>query len=360
MTNNNLVTTIEFGDRRIGAGHPVVIIAEIGVNHEGDFDVCKEMVMRATESGADAIKLQTIDADENYVRGTESYKLFSSCSLTADQTGQIFQLARNNGMEAFTTAGDFATLDWVEELSPAAHKISSGLFTHLPLVRHAAKTGRTLLMSTGAATIDQIDESVNFARRAGCREIGLFQCTSIYPAPPETLNLANLPWLADRYQLPTGYSDHTEGIAAAAYAVASGAVMIEKHFTLDKTRPGFDHRLSLMPADFKAMVKGIREVETMMGRPGKSLEGEELQKADELHRVLVAKRAIEKDEEFTEENLGAKRPLPQKLGLAPRYFDEILGKKATRRLQPDDPVTADVAGISNPGMGSDIDKKPTK
>lgn len=336
---------IKFGSRWIGADHPVITIAEIGINHEGDIGACKAMIERAAEGGADAIKLQTVDPDENYVRGTESHKLFGSCQLTVDQTAKMFDFGRSLGTEVLTTAGDGATLDWVEELSPAAHKISSGLFTHLPLIRQAAETGRTLLMSTGAATVEDIDETVDFVRRAGGNQIGLFQCTSIYPAPPETLNLSNLSWMTKRYGLPVGFSDHSDGIFAASHAVSAGAVMIEKHFTLDASRSGYDHRLSLEPDEFAAMVKNIRMAEGMMGKAGKLLEGEEVSKADELHRVLVARRAISEGEEFSSQNVGVKRPLPGKLGLKPKFFDQILGKKATRTLTPDEPITADAAGL---------------
>ncbi len=345
MNGNGEIAPIKFGSRRIGTGSPVVTIAEIGINHEGDVGACKAMIELAGEAGADAIKLQTVDPDENYVRGTESYKLFSSCPLTDDETGQMFDLGRHLGMEVLTTAGDIATLEWVEELSPAAHKISSGLFTHLPLIRRAAETGRTLLMSTGAASAEEIDETVGYARASGGQDIGLFQCTSLYPAPIATLNLANLPWMAKRYHLPVGFSDHTDGIVAACHAVAAGAVMVEKHFTYDKSRPGFDHRLSIEHEEFAAMISGIRDAETMMGVPGKSLEGAELNAAGELHRILVARCGIEKGEAFTISNLAVKRPLPGKLGLAPKYFDLVLGNKASKALQRDEPVTAEIAGL---------------
>ena len=150
--------------------------------------------------------------------------------------------------------------------------------------------------------------------------------------------------MTERYRLPVGFSDHTDGISAASHAVSAGAVMIEKHFTLDDSRSGYDHRLSLEPDSFATMVKNIRTAETMMGKAGKQLGEEELTKADELHRVLVAREEIVEGEEFSVANVGIKRPLPGKLGLKPKFFDQLLGRKATRNLAPDEPITAESAG----------------
>ena len=184
------VPAVPFGSRVIGPGAPVAVIAEIGINHEGDAGTCARMIEAAAAAGADAIKLQTIDADENYVRGTESYELFHKSGLGREGTAEMFEFARRNGVEPFTTAGDPATLEWVDRLAPAAHKFSSGLLTNGPLIRRAAETGRTLLMSTGMAEVADVDAAVAAAVGDGRRPVGLFQCTSLYPAPPETLNLA--------------------------------------------------------------------------------------------------------------------------------------------------------------------------
>ncbi len=330
---------IPFGKRFIGPRHPVVVIAEIGINHEGNVDTCARMIEAAVASGADAVKLQTIDADENYVRGTESHRIFSDSALSREDTYRMFELGRNLDVEVFTTCGDFATLDWVDQLNPSAHKISSGLFTNLPFIRRAAETGRTLLMSTGAAAADEIAESVKTVRDAGVVGVGLFQCTSLYPAPKESVNLANIPWLSRQFDLPTGFSDHTVGWEAAMLSVGAGACMIEKHFTLDQQRDGYDHHLSLEPQEFAALVEKVRQAETILGIAGKNLKEDEGAKALELHRVLVARKRIVAGEIFSRENLGLKRPLPGKLGLSPRDYERVLGQHASRDLEFDDPIT---------------------
>jgi N,N'-diacetyllegionaminate synthase len=340
MINNPKISRIPFGGREIGAACPVVIIAEIGINHEGSADICARMIEEAAKAGADAIKLQTIDADENYVVGTESHEIFSAANLSPEETSAMFDLARELGMEAFTTAGDPATFEWVERLAPAAHKISSGLLTNLPIIRRISRCGRTMLMSTGMAEFEDIDRAV--AEASDNCPIGLFQCTSIYPAPIESLNLSAIGWLAQRYDVPAGFSDHSKGTAAAAIAVAAGATMIEKHFTLDPDRPGYDHVLSLDPKGLAEMVTQIREAEVMMGTPAKILNDEERSNAERFHRILIARTDIPAGTEFDNDNLGLKRPMAGTSGLAPRYFDMVLGRRSLKALAPDQAVTADV------------------
>jgi sialic acid synthase SpsE len=336
---------ISFGLRRVGIGHPVIVVAEIGVNHEGSAETCARMIEAAALAGADSIKLQTIDADANYVRDTESHRLFSRCALTREETAGLFRLTRERGMEPFTTAGDIGTLDWVERLEPAAHKISSGLLTTHPVVAWAARTGRSVIMSTGLATADEIDGAVEVARQAGASGIALLQCTSIYPAPIETLNLSTIGWLAERYGVVAGYSDHSLGIETPPLAVAAGAKIIEKHFTFDLERAGFDHAISLDPKGFSTMIRGIRRAEVMMGEATKRLTEAEAARAPLFHRVLVALKPIAKGEAFDARNLGYKRPLPGRLGLEPRHFNTIVGRRAARELMPDDPV--DHAAVEN-------------
>lgn len=333
---------LAFGQRRIGASEPVLIIAEIGVNHEGDAEVCTRMIGEAAKAGADAIKLQTMDADENYVPGTESHTLFSNCALSEEETAHMFDMARDLNLDAFTTCGDARTLEWVDRLNPAAHKISSGLLTHTPMIGLAARTGRTLLMSTGMATEEDVDEAVAMARRHGPGSVGLFQCTSVYPAPPEAMNLAGIAWLNHRYGVPAGLSDHSDGVDAAALSVAAGARMIEKHFTLDRTRPSYDHRLSLEPDRFATMVGRVREAETMLGAPGLGLSGDEQTSRRKYHRCLVARRSIESGEALDATNVCVKRPLPDKRGLEPKHFDAVIGRRTTRALAANEPITPDI------------------
>jgi N,N'-diacetyllegionaminate synthase len=331
---------IRFGDRRLGAGQPVVIIAEIGINHEGRLDLCADMIRTAAGAGADAIKLQTVDADASYAPDSPSYPIFKSASLSPEQTNEMFEYARMLGMEAFTTCGDMKTLEWVNRLGPAAHKISSGLLAHVPYLRTAARTGRTLLMSTGMSTIDDIDTAVDAAHQSGALgRIALFQCTSLYPAPSETLNLATIGWLRDRYKVPTGFSDHSEGIDAAPLAVAAGASMIEKHLSFDPARHGFDHGVSLDPSDFGNMVDAIRRCESMMGEPEKRLSEEEIARARTFMRVVVARRSILSGQKISADDLDVMRARPGSDGIRPRDLEKIVGRHAARELARFDPIS---------------------
>lgn len=324
---------IRFGRRQIGLGLPVVVIAEIGINHEGDPGLCLELVEEAARAGADAVKLQTIDADENYVPGTESHAVFSRAQLDRKATANAFDRARELGMEALTTCGDIATLAWVNALEPAAHKISSGLITHLPLIRATASTGRPLLISTGMSNLETARRAVAAARSAGADEICFLQCTSVYPAPHDMLNLRGIGTLSQELGLPAGFSDHSLGVEAAALAVAAGAVVIEKHFSLDPARAGFDHRLSVAPDGLRELVRIVRRAEAMLGAPGKDLSEEQATAADRYLRSIVARRDIAPGEVLTLDNIGFMRTLPEQRGMPPGDWDRLSGCKAVRAIR---------------------------
>ena len=321
---------IPFGSRRIGRGEPVLIIAEIGINHEGDEAVCARMIEAAACAGADAIKLQTVDADESYAPGTQSHALFSRAALSAEATARMFDLVRGLSMEPFTTCGDMATLDWVDRFDPAAHKISSGLLTHIPLIRQAAAKGRSLLISTGMATVADIDAALAAAKEA---PLGLMQCTSLYPAAPHQLNLRVIQSLAHRYGVPVGFSDHSLGVEAPAIATAAGANMIEKHFTLDTSRADFDHHLSLDPAAFGRMVRQVRAAELMLGSPSKGPVGDEAANRLKVHRSLVAKRAMPEGHRLGADDIAVLRMLPGQGGLPPAMLEQVVGRRLRREVR---------------------------
>lgn len=317
------------------------IIAEVGINHEGSVETCARLIEGAARAGADAVKLQTVVADENYAPGTESHDLFSKAELSRDETAQMFALARQLGLDIFTTAADFPTLEWIESLDPCAYKISSGLLTSLPVIRWIARTGRPVLMSTGMATIDDIDTAMQTARDAGAAEIALFQCTSLYPAPLDSLNLGAIQWLADRFSVPVGFSDHSLGTEAPAFAVAAGATMIEKHLSLDPARPGFDHPVSLNPEDFKIMVDGIRQVEAMMGVAGKPRGDGATENARKFNRTLAARRDLNAGQVIQADDIAIMRLAPGHGGLAPADFDEVIGKTLKVSRSHYDPIRQD-------------------
>ena len=263
------------------------VIAEIGINHEGDVELCAEMIRNFARAGADAIKLQTVDAKRSYAPDTPSYDIFSRSALTLAQTADMFDLARECGVEVFTTSGDMQTLACVDKLNPVAHKISSGLLSCLPIVDAACQLGRPVLISTGMSDDAAINKTVEIAKLHDCK-LALLQCTSEYPCPTDKLNLATINSLQKKYLLPVGFSDHSQGINAASLAVAAGARMIEKHVTFEKGRTGFDHPISLTADEFAMMVQGIRYAESAMGHADKQVDESLRGQARNFERRLAA------------------------------------------------------------------------
>lgn len=328
---------------RGGSTHSqTLVVAEIGINHEGDVNKCRRMIHEAARSGADAIKLQTIDPATNYVPTSASFPLFDGAQLSRTETSEMFALARSLGLHAFTTAGDVSTLNWVDALDPLAHKISSGLLQHLPLIRHAASTGRPLIISTGMSFLDEVRAAVEAAQEAGAREIALLHCVSVYPVPENELQLATIRFLADNFDLEVGFSDHSSGIYAAPLAVAAGARIIEKHFTFDESRPSFDHAISLNPAKFSAMVASIRHVESMLGDIRTGLSDAEANNRQKFTRYLVATQFIPKGSAFTSLNVAAMRTSGSEVGMRPKMLDLLLGSCAKVDIERYATITPDV------------------
>jgi len=311
------------------------IIAEIGINHEGNIDTCRRMVIAAAECGVDAVKLQTINADANYVKGTESYNIFKGAELTQEETHRVFNFAREYGLDIFTTAGDVETIDWVNQLNPSHWKVSSGLLTHTPVIEYLASLKRPLLISTGMATQEDIDLAIKSAKSAGNNDISLFQCTSVYPTPVEEINLSTINWLKDKYQCPVGFSDHSLGDDAVFLSIAAGATLIEKHFSLDTDREGFDHGVSLNEKGLKKMVDRIRLAETMMGRSEKMVSDAISETRDKFLRYIVATQSIVIGDKFSSDNIGIKRSALGVSGLEPKYYEGIIGKVSASNINAD-------------------------
>lgn len=320
----------------------VYIIAEIGINHEGSVENCASLIQAAADVGADAVKLQTIDADANYVVGSESFKVFKGSELTREETANMFKLARENGLDMFTTVGDIGTAEWVEKLEPSCWKISSGLLTHIPMIRHLASLRRPLLISTGMANEDDINLAIETSKSAGNNDISLLQCTSLYPAPLDSLNLSTIGWLKEKYGYDVGFSDHSLGIDAVFLSIGAGAVLIEKHFSLDPTQVGFDHKISLNTSDFKQMVERVRLAEKVMGSPIKSISKNIVEMRKKFLRSVVAIDNISKGDIFSIKNIGIRRTLPDKGGSEPKYFDAILGLIANKDFCVNEPITIEV------------------
>jgi sialic acid synthase SpsE len=242
------------------------------------------------------------------------------------------------GIILFSTPGDFESLELMLRLKMPAIKISSGLMTNYPLIAEAAKSGLPLIVSTGLALQDDIDQVVKVAKLNNVSSLALLKCTALYPAPDDSINLNSIQAMKDRYNLPIGYSDHTLDDLACIASVVAGATVIEKHFTTDKTLKGADHGISIEPSEFKVMVEKIKRVYTMLGSYEITATIEELKVRDNRYRCLIAKRDIQMGEVFTTENVGLMRPMPGDKGLPAIEYDNLLGCKAISYIYKDQPI----------------------
>ncbi|HNV68955.1 MAG TPA: pseudaminic acid synthase, partial [Candidatus Ozemobacteraceae bacterium] len=271
--------SMNLGTRRVGAGHPTYIIAELSANHNQDLEKALALIRAAKDAGADAVKLQTyrpdtltIDCDKEFFRikgglwgGKNLFQLYGEAFTPWEWHQPLLDEARRVGIDLFSTPFDASAVDFLEQLGMSVYKIASFENVDLPLLRKIASTGKPVIMSTGMATLAELDESVNVLRQAGCQDLALLKCTSAYPAPASEMHLRTIPHLSAGFNVPVGLSDHTLGIAVPVTAVAVGACIIEKHFTLSRGEPGPDSAFSLEPAEFQAMVTSIRQAEQALG-----------------------------------------------------------------------------------------------
>jgi N-acetylneuraminate synthase/N,N'-diacetyllegionaminate synthase len=331
---------VQIGGRSIGPGHPTYIIAEIGINHNGDIDLAHKMIDAAADAGAEAIKFQTIDARASYVPGTPSHKVFSDAGFDLEQNRALVEHCNRRGVVFFTTPGDWNSLEIVRALALPAIKISSGQMTNLPIVLAAADIGVPLVISTGGAYLWEVGRVVDELERHGKSDFVLLHCVSIYPAPDETLNLSAIRDMQSAFPYPVGYSDHSLGRVASITAVAMGARLIEKHFTLDRNLPGGDNFLSAEPEEFATLVREIRACEAMLTGEGKRPHPGEEGFRTRMRRRLVATAEIAAGDVITKELVGIMRPLEPR-GLAPEFYEAVVGRKASRHIKQYEPIDWD-------------------
>ncbi|RJP27554.1 MAG: hypothetical protein C4527_13250 [Candidatus Omnitrophota bacterium] len=329
--------TITIDHRIIGDGHPCLIIAEIGINHDGCLTRAHEMIEAAKQSGADAVKFQTVDPDASYVPESPSYQAFSGKGFTESQYRELIAHCRELNMIFFTTPGDFPSLRLCQHLQLPALKISSGLFTNLPLILEATRLGIPLIISTGMSYLWEISRLVTTLESQHFFEFALLHCVSTYPVAEEKLNLRAIEYLKTIFPYPIGYSNHCLHPLACSNAVAAGACILEQHFTLDRSLPNADHSISMEPDAFAVMVENVRSTEKMLGRADKRPTDEELQAKDNVRRYLVANCDITKGQPFNSVNVGIKR-LVQQTGLTPEFHEFVLGKRAGRDMNKNEPI----------------------
>jgi pseudaminic acid synthase len=342
---------ITLADRVIAPGRPTYIVAEMSANHGGDFDRAARLIEAAAQAGADAIKLQTYTADTMTIdshaepftiRGTawdgrNLHELYREAHTPWDWHPKLQRVAADLGLDFFSTPFDATAVDFLESLNVPAHKVASFEIVDLPLLRKIGATGKPVIMSTGMATLAEIEEAVATLAAAGCDELALLRCTSAYPARPADLHLHTIADLAARFGVPIGLSDHTLDPTVPAAAVALGACVIEKHFILDRAAGGPDAHFSLEPDEFAQMVRAVRTVEDALGEVRYGAKGDEA-KLTMFRRSLFVVQDIRAGEAFTSENIRVIRPGQ---GLHPRHLEEILGRTAAQDLPRGTPLAAD-------------------
>ena len=326
-----------------------LIIAEAGVNHNGDLELAKKLINIAAEAGADLVKFQTFNADRlvastarkaaYQIQATDSresqHEMLRRLELTEDMHKELIAHCAARDIGFFSTGFDIKSVDLLLSLGQDHFKIPSGEITNLPYLRHIGHLGRPVILSTGMAIMEEIGSALQILENSGTpkNSITVLHCTTEYPTPMPEVNLKAMLAIRDNFGVKVGYSDHTLGIEVAIAAVAIGATVIEKHFTLDRNLPGPDHKASLEPSELKSMVVAIRNIEVALGDGIKRPTPSEAKNIPIARKSIVARKAIQAGEMFKIENLTAKRP---GTGISPMYFDEVLGKKARRNFAEDE------------------------
>jgi N,N'-diacetyllegionaminate synthase len=343
---------LSIAGREVGTGRPAFVIAEAGVNHNGQVELAERLVDIAADAGCDAIKFQTFDpallatpnaAKAEYQRETTGavgtqLEMLNALVLPRDAHARLQQRARDRGLMFLSTPFDEPSADFLEELDVPAFKVASGDLTNVLLLKHLAKKRRPLLVSTGMATLDEVLAAVAALKTYGATEIALFHCVSNYPAEPVDCNLRAMATLRAATGLPVGWSDHTLGIDVTVAAVALGAELVEKHFTIDRTLPGPDHRASLEPAELAAMVRGIRNTEAALGDGRKEPRPAERAVAAVARRSLCYREDLAVGARVEERNLIALRP---GTGIATTELDTIVGRRLHKPARRGQAVSLD-------------------
>jgi N-acetylneuraminate synthase len=343
------VVPFRIGARGIGPGHPVYVIAELSANHNQEFERAVRLITAAKEAGADAIKLQTYTADTITIRsdreifrigggtlwdGRTLYDLYAAAFTPWEWQPRLKRIAEGAGMDLFSSPFDETAVDFLEGIGVPAYKVASFELVDLPLIRKMAATRKPLIMSTGMASEEEIEEAIGAAREAGAQEIALLKCTSEYPSPAEEMNLLGIPELTRRFGVPVGLSDHSMGIAAPVAAVALGACIVEKHLTLARADGGPDGVFSLEPQEFKSMVDAVRMTQKALGEarigPGAKEGGSRL-----FRRSLFVVEDVKRGEKFTGKNVRSIRPAH---GLHTRHLQEVLGRCAACDIERGSPL----------------------
>jgi N,N'-diacetyllegionaminate synthase len=353
---NKKLERVRIGNRLVGEGEACFVIAEVGVNHNGDIKLAKKLIDVAKEAGTDAVKFQAFKAEELVVQDADKARyqkettvvdesqleMIKKLELTESEFTALCGYTRERGLVFLSSAFDNRSVDLLDRLGVVAFKVPSGEITNFPLLTHIARNKKPVILSTGMSTLGEIEEALEIFRNEGLTDVILLHCVTSYPAKVAETNLKAMATLRSAFDLPVGLSDHTSGITVPIAAVAMGACVIEKHFTLDKSLPGPDHRASLEPKELKEMVEAVRDVERALGDGVKQPTVEEEENKLAARRSIVAQTDIPRGVTITKEMLAIKRP---GVGLEPKHIEKICGTKVKVDIREGEYITWDQLDI---------------
>ncbi|WP_435358648.1 N-acetylneuraminate synthase family protein [Haloarchaeobius sp. DFWS5] len=342
---------IDIGGQTVGPDSPTFVIAEAGSNHNGDFETAKRLVDAAANAGADAVKFQTFRATDLYVRDSGDveylddersiYEIIESMEMPYEWIPKLHDYCHERDVQFMSTPFDERSADELAEYVPA-WKVASYTMSHHPFLRTLAKTGKPIIMSTGAHELDEVAEAVDVLRDAGCDDLVLLQCVAAYPTPLESIHVGVVETLQREFEVLAGISDHTmDPTAAPAATVALGGRVVEKHFTLDKSMDGPDHEFALEPDELDEMVTAIRNAETVVGSGTKQVLDVEKELHDIARRAIHARTDISAGTTLSDETIAVLRPGQREKGLEPKFYDEIVGRTAAQDIAEGEGITWD-------------------
>jgi N,N'-diacetyllegionaminate synthase len=326
---------ISINGKNIGINNPVYVIAEAGLNHNGDVKIAKRLVDAALESGADAIKFQTYKTEEFVARSNQYFDVFKNAELSYEDFYEIKKYSEDSGITFFSTPFDIESANYLKKIEVPCFKIASSDLTNIPLIKHISKMNIPMIISTGLSTMEEIEEAVQCCLFEGNKKIALLHCVASYPTLPEETNLNALNTIRDRFSFPVGYSDNGESTLVDLTAVSMGANLIEKHFTLDKKMDGPDHSFSIEPLELKTLISQIRLIEKMRGDCIKLPQPTELEGRYFIRKSITSKKDIKINETLSIENLSIKRPAA---GIEPKYLEQVIGKRVNKEIKKDTPI----------------------
>ena len=326
------MVTIKIDKKEIGENHETFFIAEAGLNHNGDIDIAKKLIDKAFESGADAIKFQTFRSEEFLAESSEYFDFFKNAELSHAEFTELSNYASTKDIIFFSAPFDIPSADFLNKINVPCFKIASSDITNMPLIRHIAKMKKPMIISTGIGTMQEIEDAINWCHAEGNNEIILLHCVANYPTLPEETNLLAINTLKTKFNCPVGYSDNGESTLVDLTAVSLGANVVEKHFTIDKNLEGPDHFFSIDPPSLKDLLLQIRTIEKIRGNGIKIPQQSEILNRIAIRKSITAKNDIEKDEEFSINNLSIKRPSG---GIEPKYWDDVVNRKANKFIKKD-------------------------